>query len=65
MTLSGINLKRIRDAIDLAMAELHNQIATCPDVVLYATDIDELEAEKAQLQKLAKRMDIAIAKEKL
>lgn len=39
MEFTGKNLEIVRHALDLAKDELHNQIATCPDVVEYAEDI--------------------------
>lgn len=57
MQFTGRNLQLIRDALDLAHAELHNQIATCPDVLLYEEDIEAIEAEQARLMRLMARID--------
>lgn len=57
MQLTGKNLELVREALDLADAELHNQIATCPDVMEYADDIEELEKKQAQLRKMMERID--------
>lgn len=53
----------IRSGIDLAIAEIHNQIATCPDVELYGSDLDELEIEREQYRKLAQRIDAKLSVE--
>lgn len=64
MHFTGANLARVRRGIDLAVDELHNQIATCPDVVRHAAEIEELEAEKAEFKRLLARIDRAIEREK-
>lgn len=63
MNFTGKNLQRIRDALDLAIAELHNQIATCPDVDEFADDIAGIEHEKMHIVHLRARVDAAIARE--
>lgn len=63
MIFTGKNLRMIRTAVTLALGEVHNQIATCPDVNQYADDIAALEAERDKLEKLRDRMDAAIVKE--
>ena len=57
MIFTGKNLVIVRQALEYAKAEIHNQIATCPDVVEYEEDIDEYEQEMEQLQKLCDRID--------
>lgn len=57
MQFTGENLVLIREALELAQSELHNQIATCPDVYEYADDIEELESEKRKLKRLMDRID--------
>lgn len=64
MQVTGKNLKRLHAALDWAIAEVHNQIATCPDVSLFEADLEELETEKAALQKFLSRVERALAKEK-
>lgn len=63
MKFSGKNLEMVRRGVDLAIDELHNQIATCPDVFEYADELDDLEKEKAKFEKLRDRIDEAIAQE--
>ncbi len=63
MQFSGNNLTWVAYALELADAELHNQIATCPDVNEYADFLEELEEERAYLGKLLERVREAIAKE--
>lgn len=57
MKFTGKNLELVRTALDLALMEIHNQIATCPDVHTYAEDIQELEKERNAIQKLIDRID--------
>lgn len=57
MQFTGKNLELVREALELADAEVHNRIATCPDVVKYADDIKELEEKQAQLRKMMERID--------
>lgn len=61
MSFTGKSLGMVRRGVDLALGELHNQIATCPDVSAHADDIEELELEKAKFQKLLARIDRALA----
>jgi len=63
MQLTGRNLQLARDGVSLGIDELHNQVATCPDVDYYAAHLDEIEAEMEQMKRLLARMDRAIAKE--
>ncbi len=63
MQFTGKNLELIRRGVDLAIDEIHNQIATCPDVFEYADDIEELEQEKETFRRLLARIDKAIEKE--
>lgn len=63
MQLTGRNLQLARDGVSLGIDELHNQIATCPDVVMYEAHLDEIEQEMEEMQRLLARMDRAIAKE--
>lgn len=57
MQFTGKNLVRVRDALELAQSELHNMIATCPDVIRYEDEIAEYEAEKVEIQKIIDRID--------
>lgn len=63
MKFTGNNLLRIRMAVVWALSDLHSQIGSCPDVFEYAEDIEELEAEIAQLEKLKARIERALVKE--
>ena len=63
MIFTGKNLQLVRDSLDLAIAELHNQIATCPDVREFADDIAEYEREKMRIGALRERVDRAITRE--
>lgn len=64
MRIAGKDLKRIERAVELAKDEIHNRIATCPDVVAYADDIKELRAEKVRMELLLKKIQRGIAQEK-
>ena len=63
MQFTKANLILVRDAVKLSIAELHNQIATCPDVYEYAEDIEAIEAEKAKNEKLLAMIEKAVEKE--
>ena len=56
MQISGKNLDLVAETIELALAELHNQIATCPDVIKFADDIEEIEIKQNQLLRLQQRI---------
>lgn len=57
MRFTGKNLTLVCDGLCLAVAELHNQIATCPNAIEYAEDLDELEADIVKFQKLIARIE--------
>lgn len=59
MQFTGKNLTLVRRALDLALDEIHNQSATCPDVAEYEDDLDDLEREAADIRKLIARIDSA------
>lgn len=61
MQFTGRYLQLVREALDLAHAELHNQIATCSDVFLYEFDILECEAQQRELAEPMVRIDKLIA----
>lgn len=63
MQLTGRNLQLARDSVSQGILWLRNEIATCPDVNLYAADLDEIEQEMEEMKRLLARMDRAIAKE--
>jgi hypothetical protein len=64
MNFTGSNLRLLRCAVSLALDEIHNQIATCPDVVEYEGDIAILEQDRIMFEKLLARIDAGIEKEK-
>lgn len=57
MSFSGKNLDRVRDALVMAVLWNKNEVGTCPDVVKYKEDLDELEAEITQLEALLTKID--------
>lgn len=64
MKFTGIDLARVRQGVTLAIAELKNQIGTCPDVNAYASELDALDDEVYYFQQLQKRIDLNIKAEK-
>lgn len=56
MQISGKNLSLVDEAIDLALTELHNQEATCPDVQRFAEDLDEIDKKRERFKKLRERI---------
>lgn len=64
MKFTGIDLERVRQGITLALAELKNQIGTCPDVIAYADELDALDDEIYWFKQLQKRIDLSIKAEK-
>lgn len=65
MTFSGKNLVFVRSALDDAISNVHNEIATCPDVFSYeyADHLDELEETKKVYERLAARIDRRLKEE--
>lgn len=63
MQFTGHNLNLIRFAVELAVSEIRNEIATCPDVNLYEYDLEDLEEQKDEFERLLARIDKAIEKE--
>lgn len=57
MTFAGNSLIFLRDALDLAIAELRNQIATCPNVIRYSDDIDACEEDISHIERIITRID--------
>ncbi len=62
MTFTGYNLILVRQALGRAIDDIHMEIASCPDVDLYADEIGDLERDKADYERLLKRVDNALAK---
>ena len=52
MKFSGKRLARVLKGLQLAHDELHNMIATCPDVVLYKDVLAGYVQEQEQMQRL-------------
>jgi len=64
MIFTGLNLERIREGITLAIAELRNQIGTCPDIHAYGRELEELDDEVEYYEQLLARIDRGLEKEK-
>lgn len=56
MQFTGKNLVLVLWALNDAIHEVHNQIATCPDVNEYAEELDEYEAQKTEYTILRNRV---------
>ncbi len=63
MIFTGKNLQLVRDAIDGAISDIQSQIGSCPSVDEYAAELDDLEDQKAEFERLRNRVDTAIARE--
>jgi len=50
--LTKRDIELLLQVFDLADAELHNRIATCPDVIEYEEDIVEIERCRVRLKRL-------------
>jgi hypothetical protein len=60
MEIRGRDLKLIHDALVGAMNDCNFQIGNCPDVIQYAEDIAELEAERDEYEAMLKRVTRAL-----
>ena len=56
MQFTGKNLELVKEALQLAIANVHNDIATCPDVIECADEIEELELKQEKLKKLLSKI---------
>lgn len=63
MKITGKNLRLVSYALSLSLDEIHNMIATCPDVNEFAEDIAEYKRDRAKIERFKARVDQAIAKE--
>jgi len=53
MKFTGIRLRMVHRGLCDAICEIHNQIATCPDVIEHEAEIRALRIERAQYKALA------------
>lgn len=63
MIFTGKNLVKVRDAVKRAINDVHMEIGMCPDHIKYSDEIDALEEEQAEFEKLLVRVEKAITKE--
>ena len=63
MKITGKNLELVAQGLQLGVDELHNQIAMCPDVNMFAAELDAIEEQKTVLSKLLDRVLEAIEAE--
>lgn len=64
MMFTGSNLRLLRCAVELAMSDIHNQIATCPDEHEYEGDLHCLQDAEIRYSKLLERIDTGLEKER-
>lgn len=64
MIIEGKDLELVSFGLQLALGEIHNNIVTCPDVVMWARDIAALEKQKAELEELLDRVTKGITEQK-
>jgi hypothetical protein len=62
MNLSTDDLLNVEMALEYAIANIHNEIATCPDVRKYALEIAEYQAQREELAALLKRVEKALGR---
>lgn len=63
MIFTGKNLRRVHNAIKRAISDIKMEIGMCPDHIKYSDEIDALEEEQAEFEKLLVRVEKAITKE--
>jgi hypothetical protein len=63
MQITGRNLDLVELALDYALDELHNRIATCPDVEQYADDLAEIDELRQRMRRLGLRVSAAVSRE--
>lgn len=56
MQFTGKNLQTVVNALHGAISDVQMHIGSCPDVIEYAQDIEDYEAEKEQYQRLLNRI---------
>lgn len=56
MSFSGKSLELLQYALELAQAEIHNQLGSCPDPHEYADELDQLEDDRAAIDRLHARI---------
>jgi hypothetical protein len=57
MIFTGKNLELVLEALSLAVDDIHNSIATCPDVVEYADELQELYKKQTLIIRLYDRVN--------
>lgn len=63
MKITGKNLQLVIEGLEGAIADIHNSIATCPDVIEFAERIEELETQQREFQQLLNRCRKSLARE--
>ena len=63
MRFTGTNLKYVEWGLQQLQAHLHNEIVTCPEPGQFQAELQELQAQKADVDKLLACVDQALYKE--
>lgn len=63
MIFTGKNLVMVGNALLGVIADLNNDIATCPDADEYTAELERIEQKKRTYARLYARVEKAIAKE--
>lgn len=63
MQFTGTNLLLIETALIDALDNIHNEIATCPDVFEFALSLEHLDRVEILYKRLLSRVQKAIAKQ--
>lgn len=61
MNITGKNLEFLSEALGYALEGIQGRIGSCPDVIEYEEELDELKELKAKVAKFKERADKAIA----
>ena len=57
MKLSGRNLQLVWMGLNHGISDLHNQIATCPDIFEFAKDIEVIRELMEEFERLALKIE--------
>lgn len=54
--LDNYEVALLDESLSLALSEIHNRVATCPDVDEYAIEIQDLEVKKGHIKELQEKI---------
>jgi hypothetical protein len=63
MQITGKSLALVVEAIKGAIADIHYHVASCPDVIEFEDELDELEIQQRKYQRLLDRCTKALSEE--